>query len=96
MIIDSPPAVQATSIPPWQRSSSSSSSRAPFRPGPRAGRAWLGERREEVLWLLVFYLDDDRFAEYYLLGTFLSLSLALAGGLLLSRILGGSVVTALD
>ena len=41
-------------------------------------------------------LDSDRFAEYYLLGTFLSLALALAGGLLLLEVLGGDVVTALE
>lgn len=41
-------------------------------------------------------LDSDRFAEYYLLGTFLSLALALAGGLLLLRILGTQAVTGLE
>jgi hypothetical protein len=41
-------------------------------------------------------LDDDLFAEYYLLGTFLSLALALAGGLLLLRVLGSGIVVPLE
>lgn len=36
-------------------------------------------------------LDDERFAEYFLLGTFLSLLLALGGGLLLRWLLWGTV-----
>lgn len=41
-------------------------------------------------------LKSDRFAEYYLLGTFLSLCLALIAGLFLLWLFGGSIFSALE